>query len=354
MILLVCSLLLSGCWDENLLKDLTIVSLIGIEGQQGEVKAEFAFPAFEDQSISYLTSSGKGVSLREARTDANHRTMEELDIASVEVILVAEDTAKKDIYSYFDTLYRNPRNRLNGHIAIVEGELAPYFKPADGMQEDISTYYIELLRTSIMFTFLPDIDIQLTGTILFGNDMDLTLPYIKIEEEGGKPEIAGVALFNGRNFTGRILDKKESIILYLLKKKKGKFTRLSYLWKSGEEESPITVEVISIRKKWDITKDKIDASYEVKLSVEEFPHDSLDKKKTIKELEKFLSKEMTKEFNEVVKKLQEAKSDGVGFGRPVRAFHRDLWDRGDWHDTFADLPINVKVKTKITRTGILN
>ena len=63
---------------------------------------------------------------------------------------------------------------------------------------------------------------------------------------------------------------------------------------------------------------------------------------------------MTKEFNEVVKKLQEAKSDGVGFGRTVRAFHQDLWDQDDWHDTFADLPINVKVKTKITRTGILN
>ena len=136
--------MLSGCWDENLLKDLTIVSLIGIEGQHGEVKAEFAFPSFEDQSISYLTSSGKGVSLREARSDANHRTMEELDIASVEVVLVAEDTAKKDVYSYFDSLYRNPRNRLNGHIAIVQGELAPYLKPADGMQE---RYFDVLYRT---------------------------------------------------------------------------------------------------------------------------------------------------------------------------------------------------------------
>ena len=165
-----------------------MVSLIGIEGQQGEVKAEFAFPAFENQSISYFTSSGSGVSLREARNDANYRTMEALDIASVEVILVAEDTAKTDIYSYFDTVYSDPRNRLNGHIAIVQGELDPYLKPAEGMEEDISKYYIELLRTSVMYTLLPDIDIQLTGTILFGNDMDLTLPYIKIGEEGGKPE----------------------------------------------------------------------------------------------------------------------------------------------------------------------
>ena len=36
---------------------------------------------------------------------------------------------------------------------------------------------------------------------------------------------------------------------------------------------------------------------------------SLDEEKTRKELEKFLSKELTKDFNEVIKKLQEAKSD---------------------------------------------
>ena len=80
---------------------------------------------------------------------------------------------------------------------------------------------------------------------------------------------------------------------------------------------------LSIHKKWKISDDKIDAYYELKLSVEEFPHDSLEKKKVLKEVEEFLSKEMTKEFNEVIKKLQEAKSDGIGFGRTVRAFHPD-------------------------------
>ena len=45
--------------------------------------------------------------------------------------------------------------------------------------------------------------------------MDLTLPYITIEEEGGIPEVAGVALFNGRKFTGRILDKERIDLYYL-------------------------------------------------------------------------------------------------------------------------------------------
>ena len=354
LILLVCLLILSGCWDEKLLKDVTIVSLVGIEGTPGDVKAEFAFPVIENESISYLTSSGTGLSLRDARGDANHRTKEALDIASVEVILIAEESAKSDLYAYLDMLYRDPRNRLSGHIAIVQGELKPYFESTENMQEDVASYYVELVHTAAMYTYIPDIDIQTTGTTLFGEDMDLALPYIKIEEKSKKPEIAGVALFNGKKFTGKTLDMRESLILSLLKKKKGRYSRLVYYWKSGKDESPLAVEVINIKKKWKFTKDKINATYDLDLNVEEFPHDSLGEKKMIKELDEFLSKEMTKEFNEVVKKLQEAKSDSVGFGRPVRAFHRDLWNKGDWSETFSEIPIEVKVKAKITRTGILN
>ena len=65
----------------------------------------------------------------------------------------------------------------------------------------------------------------------------------------------------------------------------------------------------------------------MKLSVEEFSHDHLNKEETTKEVEKFLSKELTKDFNEVIKKLQEAKSDPVGFGRSVRAFHPQLMEQ---------------------------
>ncbi len=92
----------------------------------------------------------------------------------------------------------------------------------------------------------------------------------------------------------------------------------------------------------------------MKFSVEEFPHDHLDDEKIRKELEEFLSNELTKDFNEVIKKIQEAKSDVIGFGRTARAFHPTLWNKGKWQDTFSEIPINVKVQADITRTGILN
>ncbi len=109
------------------------------------------------------------------------------------------------------------------------------------------------------------------------------------------------------------------------------------MWEKDDKSYPITVELASYKKKWDIQDSKIDATYKMKFSVEEFAHDHLDEDKTRKEVEKFLSKELTKDFNKVIKKMQEAKSDAVGFGRPVRAFHPHLWNKGKWQDTFSEL-----------------
>ena len=352
-ILLLCTLLLSGCWDEKQYREVTNVSLYGIEGTPGKYKAQFAFPVFEDGAISYSTVTGNGFSTRGAKNSTN--TSQGLDIAELQVLLIAEDAAKNDIYPYLDVLFRDPRNRLSAHMAVVEGELAPYFEPIEGQGEDISTFYTQLIDTAGIYTLVPEIDLQQVCTILFADDIDLALPYIKMGKESGIPEIAGTALFNDKNeFTGEVLDRKESALLMLLQKKKGKYSRLDFLWKEGTKESPLSVNVMKIKKDWKISANQIDASYEMKISVEEFPHDSLNKKKTQKEVEDFLSKELTKNFTDVVKKMQKAKSDAVGFGQPVRAFHPKLWKQGEWADTFSELPIQIKVKVKMMRSGILN
>lgn len=352
LILLVCSLLLGGCWDEKHYKDVTNVSLFGVEGQPGNIKAQFVFPIFEDGSINYSTTTGSGTTVLAAKNDTN--TMEGLDVAELQVLLVTEESAKSDLYKYIDALYRDPRNRLSAHMAIVEGELAPYFEPHESIGKDISTYYSELIDTAVRYTLVPEVDLQEVCRLLFEEDISLALPYLEIGKETGVPEIAGTALFNKREYTGKTLDKKESVLLNLLSNKQGKYSRLSYMWKSDKGESPLTVEVIRLHKDWKITDNKIDASYKFKLNVEEFPHDSLDKKKTVKEVEDFLSKELTKDFTKVIHKLQEAKSDAIGFGRPVRAFHLGLWEKGDWNETFSELSISINVKTEILRTGILN
>lgn len=352
LLVIICSLVLSGCWDERQYKDVTNVALAGIEGRPGKIESQFAFPIYENGTISYTTVKGKGFSVRGSKNATN--TAEGLDVAELQVLFLSSDSAKQDIYQYLDVLYRDPRNRLNAHLAIVEGELAPYFEANEAIGDDLSTYYSELIKTANTYTLVPKINLQQTCTLLFSEDISLALPYIKIGKESAIPEIAGTAIFSGKEFTGLTLDVKESMLLNLLMNKKAKYARKDFLWEKGEKKSPLAINVLNIKKNWGIANDKIDATYKLTVSIEEFPHDSLNKKKTVKEVEDFLSKELEKDFTKIIHKLQEVKSDAVGFGRSVRAFHPELWKKGEWLDTFSDLPINIKVKVDVTRSGILN
>ena len=94
--------------------------------------------------------------------DANLEAMEELDISGLEVILVAEDTAKQ-IYIIILICYtENPRNRLSGHIAIVRRGTGSLFRSQQtSMQKDIcDVLYRTFAYRHYGIHIIPDIDIQ--------------------------------------------------------------------------------------------------------------------------------------------------------------------------------------------------
>ncbi|MHA6260866.1 Ger(x)C family spore germination protein [Sporosarcina sp. CAU 1771] len=354
LISIACTFLLGGCWDEQLYKELTIVPLLGFEGEPGEMKGYFTKLEVTNGTASYSTVEGTGVSPRQARLDANRKTGEALSVTQMQVILLSEETAKTDVIKTFDVFFRSPTNPVGSRFVVVEGEMAPYMEKNEKISVELPNYFIDMLEAAISFSIIPDNDIQKAAGILFDDGIDLALPFIKMSEMTGTPEVSGVALFSGNVFTGHTLDKKESTIIQVLQKHLGKHTMFTYTWEKDGKSFPISVQLATFKRKWAIQDSKIDATYKMKFSVEEFGYDHLDEDKTRIELEKYLSKELTKDFNKVIKKLQDAKSDVVGFGRNVRAFHPHLWNKGKWSDTFSELEINVKVEAEITRTGILN
>ncbi|MEK5038575.1 Ger(x)C family spore germination protein [Sporosarcina sp. FSL K6-3457] len=355
LIFIVCTFFLVGCWDERLYKDVTIVPIMGYDGEPGKWTGYFSHAVVAaPDSISFSTVEGSGVSIEEARLDANRKVSESLDPSQVLVVLLTTEVAKTNLMETFDVAYRMPRTRLSSRFVVVEGDMAPYMEKTEIMGKMLPDYYDENLKTAAFSSIIPEGDIQLAARLLLDEAIDLQLPYLKMSETTGVPEVAGVALFSDKVFSGDILDTKESMIVQILKKKPGKYAMFTYEWEKEGKTYPVTVTIVTYNKKWDIQDSKINALYKIKFNVNEFAYNHLDKDKSRKELETFLSKELTKDFNEVVKKLQEAKSDAVGFGRSVRAFHPRLWEKGKWQDTFSELDIHVKVEAEITRTGILN
>lgn len=355
IIVLLACFLLSGCWDEVLYKELTISPLAGLDGEEGNMTAYFSFPTITEENTTYSTTEGEGISLRDARNNAFTHTEEMIDVSQLEVFLISASTVKDGLYDYIDVIYRSPRTRLGGRIAIVEESVKEHFEAAQALPGNAPDFYKGLLATSIKFSYIPDYNLQQTGKLLFDKGMDIALPSLRLSKKTKQPEVSGVALFSGEKFSGHYLDLKDSRLLTALQKKGRKMnTQFTYEWQKEGKRYPITVEYSAVKRKWEITEDKIKAIYKFKFSIEEFAYGKSDKNEVIEEVESFLSKALTKDAQTVIHKLQDAKSDAVGFGQHVRAFHPNLWGKGKWQETFSEMAIEMDIKAEIVRTGILN
>lgn len=339
-------LLLVGCWDERLYKNSSVVSLTGFEGEMGDVTAYYAYPEATTTEMKTIIIIGKGMSPRAVRQNAELKVEQTLDLSVLSAILISEDTAKDDIYEYLDIYFRDAANPITPKVAIIQGDLKPFFELSEQKVTTAGEFYNRFITSLEENSMVIPYTLQTAGSVLFEQAQDLALPYIKMDED--KPMADGVALFSGRSFTGETLSSEQGLLLNILNESLGHAARITYLY----EESPVSIRVNKSKRNISVSEDKIEIVQKIEVVVTEFPQDHLKEKQVREKLQKFISEKIEKDMNEVMKKLQEAKSDAIGLGRIVRAYHPSLYKK-DWNDHFSTLDIPIKVEVEIVKTGIL-
>lgn len=339
---------MAGCWDERLYKNSSVVSLTGVEGSIGDMTAYYAYPEATSTEMKTIIIIGQGITPRDVRQNAELKVEQTMDLSVLSTVLISEETAENDIYEYFDIYFRDANSPITAKLAVIQGDLKPFFELSENKQSTAGEFYDRYITSLEENSLVIPYTLQTASSILFENAQDLALPYLKMGEDD-RPNGDGVALFSGRHFTGKTLKANEGVLLNILNDTLGFSARISYLYK----DSPITVRVNKLKRKLNIAEDKIEINLEIQFMVSEFPQDNLDKGNTRKEVEEFLKEKIEHDLNEVINKLQEAKSDALGLGRSVRAFHPE-WFKKDWNDHFSKMDISANLDVEIVKTGILD
>lgn len=320
---------------------------MGFEGEMGDIKAYYAYAQSTSEKLKTKVITGKGKSPRDVRQDAELKTEQMMDLSILSTMLISEKIAETDIYEYLDVYFREVSNPLTPRIALVQGELKPFFEIAEQTESTTGEFYNRFIQSLEENSLVIPYTLQTAGSLLFENAQDLALPYLKMSDEG-EPVLDGIALFSGRSFGGETLSKEQGVFLNILNNSLGKAARVTYLYNN----SPVSIRVNKISKKLNVSEGKIEIDQKIKVTVIEFPQDTL-KEETIREdVDKFLTKKLEESLNEVMKTLQNAKCDAIGLGRNVRAYHTDLYKK-DWNEHFATLDIPIKVELEIVKTGVL-
>ena len=341
------TLLLVGCWDERLYKNSSVVSLTGFEGKMGDVTAYYAYPEATTEKMETILITGTGISPRDVRQNAEQKVEQTLDLSVLSTILISEDTAKGDIYEYLDIYFRDAANPITPKIALIQGELKPFFELSEKQQSASGEFYNRFITSLEENSMVIPYTLQTAGTILFEPAQDLALPSIKMDEES-RPIADGVALFSGHSYTGEKLSAKQGVLLNILNKSLGNAARITYLY----EGSPASIRINKVKRNITVSENEIKINQKISVVVTEFPQDHLRDKQTRTKMQQFFSEKIEKDMNEVMEKLQKAKSDAIGLGRIVRAFHPNLY-KDNWSEHFSTLTIPIEVEVEIVKTGIL-
>lgn len=385
LLIILSTLVLSGCWDSTELQKMDVVSAIGIDiskkNENNKYRATVQIintsqvaggqQVGKFQSTPVTSLSADGNSLIEALQKISSQTSGELFFPHVQILVVGEELAKQGIQDLFDVIERNSEFRVLFSVLIARNNTAEnvlkIITPTDpipssnilGALESSSKgtgRYVNIqadkVINGLMKGSLGITGIQINGNLEEGNK-DSNIQQIS---PNASLEISGFALFkNGK----------------LIKWMDEEVTR-GVTWIKNEVER--TVVSLDCRNKHDaitigttLSKTNIKANtlngrpiinIEIRTEgnvLETHCGIDLSKSEEIDKLEEQMKEEIKKEVLAVVKTTQTEKIDIFGFGDYVNIADQQLWKEisSKWeNEIYSETEVNVNVEAFIRRTGM--
>ncbi|MBP1931857.1 Ger(x)C family spore germination protein [Ammoniphilus resinae] len=365
---LLLSLILTGCWDQQLLKDSRLVYGSSFDvTKEGEIETTSAIRVIQlgskggGQPVAVNEIiSGTGNTLRESRLEIDRILSGEYSPNKTRVFVLGEELAKKDIYPIFDILYRDPRSSLGSKVVVVKGKGSEIIKMNQIGQTLISEDIVELVKDAEKYTLVPNETVQSICTLMFDPGKDFYLPYI--EKTGEKSiKVMGVALFNEQQYTGKTLSVKDSPMLLLLHDRKAKLTRLTLMVNPEEEnriKKYITIDIAGNKRDLKVSVDNknkihVNIDLHLKVNILEYAKNELSQPKEIEKLTKKLAEILTSKSTYVIDQLQDANCDALGIGRELMAYYPESIKGENWEKMYPMIDFQTNVYVDIIGTGII-
>ncbi|MFC7441079.1 Ger(x)C family spore germination protein [Laceyella putida] len=355
-------LFLTGCWDQDYLRDARMVILVGIDRLPGgdilETGAVRYAPTNSGGNPTNTTFQAVGKSIRDARKQLDMRVNGRLRTSKMRTLLLGEEVAKDDIYPILDLIYRDPKASLNAHIAVARGSAQDIVRINQIGQSLIGQYVDEMIDTKVTATLVEEQNIETILAMLLDPGQDFALPYLV--SDGRDIKVDGMSMFHGRRMAGT-LNPNESMLYLLMKGKKEESAILTlklFQNKHPYQANFISLDVYKVKSNMNVAVHgkKIEVTFLTKLNVNvtEYPMDHLDKEEKAKKLNQKLTAMLTDQMNHLLNKMQRAHFDGFGVGRNLKAYHYQDWKKIDLEKEYPHIRFQAKADVEIIDHGIIN
>lgn len=379
-------LLLSGCWSQNELNELAIISATSIDkNEEGQyIKTIQLINPINvagglqgggaGQSPAVTVYSATGESVLEAHFKASAKISRKLYHAHANLIVLSEEVVREDgLENVLDAFEREPEIRSTARIVIAHntkaGDLLKSLTAVDKIPAEKVNGTLEVTEkfrgTNVEMT-LQDVIKALTSEgkepVISGFSMNGDVEQGKKMENVQQSELDttleadGLAIFKEGKLIDWYEDDMAKGVIWILDKIKGTDVELD----RDEKKNAIVYNVF--RQKTKVSADTKNDIPSIRINVRaegdiREVRTSIDLKdpKVILELEKELEKKIKTQLEDTVMRTQQNKTDIFGFGEVVHRSDPEKWKtlKNDWNNNyFPDLNVQVKVEAFIRRSGL--
>lgn len=370
-IIVICVVLLTGCWDKIEIEERSFVYGIAIDLSENSTKEnkeikltqQFIIPENLSSTSSnagngqpYLNMDGTGDTVfginRVMMREENLKT----DVTHLKVVLFSENVAKerKLLEEKLDVFLREKDMRRGVNIAITTGDANEFLNITPENEKVPAEYISGLLENPQNFEFLELVVIGDLQEKLFKEEsFPLPLMNVKKEKEEKFIDYEGVAVYNGKEckIVGNLKGENVKGLSFILGKKNTGVLDVEI------EEKTSTFVILNLKSKItlenkDINNLKFTVNVEMKTELaEQYGTANLEDSKVIKTFEEAIAKTAEEKMESVIKKLQnELQTDILGIGNYLSHYHpklwkkvKDDWEQGEYYFIKSDIKPNVKV-----------
>ncbi|SFT03905.1 germination protein, Ger(x)C family [Paenibacillus sp. BC26] len=252
-----------------------------------------------------------------------------------------------------DFFYREGQFPISIFVAITDGSAQDIVEMDVEDRSLISEYLYDLLESNEEEGLIPSESPLLMFSIMSTPGFDNVLPLIEAMHRKQRAKVSGLALFHGKQMTGR-LDSEQARTFVMLTRHMSYGTLTEQV---GPEQSYLTFIYKRAKHKVKISMQNpitVDIDITLNCFLTDNPSGTPLNKAIIADVSRSLEKVLSTRAEAMIRKLQQANCDGLGIGLQMKALHHREWSKLDWEKEYAQIKIQPHIRVKIKNHGLLN
>ncbi|MFB5673427.1 Ger(x)C family spore germination protein [Paenibacillus terreus] len=369
--MMVCVLLLPGCWDKSELTDRCFVLGLAVDkADHGMVDLTMQVykplhsggsEGKQGGSISYINVKTKGNTMFDGIRDIILHTGRKGQWSHLKAIIIEDQLVQ--IYSVgqlLDFFYRDHEARLSSSFFIAQGKAAQYLKMKPLIEKTESQQLMQITKYSNQGNYKTTETSLLDLFLGLRSQTGISLvPYItKVGEKGEELVANGMAVLKKGKWKGIVSAQDSRMIHMLLSQYKGGIIRVPCeIQRDSGNASDNSLEVLSIHSKLkpQIEGEAVKLQIFVKLSgaLGEMRCTKLKTPEDEKKFTEAAARTIEQSLRKTLNRMTQKKLDLIGLGDRIYRKDPALWKRWkrNWGERFADTQFDIKVKVEIKNSG---